>query len=65
MDMKKERSNKWAFIFYKESAPTNYLQVLEELHVPFILSPWHNQDINNETGELKKSHKHGAFFSNL
>lgn len=63
MDKKKEqRSNKWAFIFYKDSAPTDYLRVLDELHVPYILSPWHNQDMNSETGEIKKSHKHGAFF---
>lgn len=57
-----KRSNKWAFIFYEESAPANYLQLLEELHVPFILSPWHNKDVNIETGEIKKSHKHGAFY---
>ena len=61
--MKKDkRSNKWAFLFYKESAPENYLEILEELHIPFILSPWHNKDINRETGEFKKSHKHGVLF---
>ena len=53
---KEKRSNKWAFLFYKESAPENYLEILEELHIPFILSPWHNKDINRETGEFKKSH---------
>ena len=42
--------------------PTDYLEVLEELHIPFILSPWHDKDINRQTGELKKAHKHGAFF---
>ena len=63
MDKKKEqRSNKWAFIFYKDSAPADYLRVLDELHVPYILSPWHDKDMNNETVEIKKSHKHGAFF---
>ena len=25
-------------------------------------SPWHDKDINKETGEFKKSHKHGALF---
>ena len=59
---KEQRSNKWAFLFYKESAPNNYLEKLEEIHVPFVLSPWHDKDINKETGELKKSHKHGAFY---
>lgn len=52
----------WAFLFYKESAPENYLEILEELHIPFVLSPWHDKDINRETGEFKKSHKHGVLF---
>ena len=60
--MKDKRSNKWTFLIYEESTPSNYLEILEEIHVPFILSPWHNVDINRETGEFKKSHKHGALF---
>ena len=61
--MKKDkRSNKWTFLIYKESAPENYLEILEELHIPFILSPWHDKDINKETGEFKKAHKHGVLF---
>lgn len=60
--MKKQRSNKWTFLFYRESCPENYLKILEELHIPFILSPWHDQDIDYKTGETKKAHKHGAFF---
>ena len=59
---KEKRSNKWTFLFYKESAPENYLEILEELHIPFILSPWHDKDVNSETGEFKKSHKHGVLF---
>ncbi|HHT7774695.1 TPA: replication protein [Streptococcus suis] len=59
---KEQRSNKWTFLFYKESVPEDYLDVLEELHIPFILSPWHDKDINRQTGEFKKPHKHGAFF---
>ena len=59
---KEKRSNKCAFLFYKESAPENYLEILEELHIPFVLSPWHDKDINRETGEFKKSHKHGVLF---
>ena len=62
MGSKEQRSNKWAFIFYKDSSPADYLRVLDELHVPYILSPWHDQDVNNDTGEIKKAHKHGAFF---
>ena len=59
---KEQRSSKWTFLFYKESAPADYIEVLEELHIPFILSPWHDKDVNRKTGELKKAHKHGAFF---
>ena len=43
---KEQRSNKWAFLFYRESAPENYLEILEGFHIPFILSPWHDRDIN-------------------
>lgn len=59
---REKRSNKWAFLIYKESTPNNYMELLESLHVPFILSPWHDKDIHSETGEIKKSHKHGALY---
>lgn len=59
---KEHRSSKWAFLLYKESVPEDYMKVLEELHIPFILSPWHDKDVNRETGEFKKAHKHGALF---
>ena len=59
---KEKRSNKWAFLLYQESAPEHYLDVLENMHIPFVLSPWHDKDINKETGEFKKAHKHGALY---
>lgn len=59
---KDKRSNKWAFLIYEESSPSNYRDILEQMHIPYILSPWHNQDIDHSTGEIKKSHKHGALF---
>ncbi|MGX7164493.1 replication protein [Enterococcus massiliensis] len=59
---KEKRSNKWAFLIYKESAPDNYIEVLEGLHVPFVLSPWHDRDIHSDTGEIKKAHKHGTLY---
>ncbi|HFI0235599.1 TPA: replication protein [Streptococcus suis] len=59
---KEKRSNKWAFLLYQESTPDNYLEILEEIHVPFVLSSWHDKDVNRQTGEFKKSHKHGALF---
>ena len=62
MVKKEKRSNKWAFLLYQDSCPENYLDILEELHIPFILSPWHDKDIVKTTGEFKKAHKHGALF---
>ncbi|MGQ5521372.1 replication protein [Enterococcus gallinarum] len=59
---REKRATKWAFIIYKESTPSNYLDILEQLHVPFVLSPWHDRDIDKHTGTFKKAHKHGAFF---
>ena len=52
---KDKRSNKWAFLIYQESAPENYLDILEGMHIPFVLSPWHDKDVNKE-------HKHGVLF---
>ena len=60
--VKDKRSNKWTFLIYQESAPENYLDVLEEMHIPFVLSPWHDKDVNKATGEFKKAHKHGVLF---
>ena len=60
--VKDKRSNKWAFLLYQESAPENYLDILEGMHIPFVLSPWHDRDVNKETGEFKKPHKHGVLF---
>ena len=59
---KEKRSSKWTFLIYQDSSPENYLEVLESMHVPFILSPWHDKDVNKETGEFKKAHKHGALY---
>ncbi|GAW99585.1 replication protein [Secundilactobacillus mixtipabuli] len=62
MTKKEQRSSKWAFLMYKDSAPENYQDVLDSIHVPYVLSPWHDKDIVKDTGELKKVHKHGALF---
>lgn len=62
MMTKDKRSNKWAFLIYEDSTSSNYQDILEQMHIPYILSSWHNQDIDRSTGEIKKSHKHGALF---
>ena len=47
---KEKRSNKWAFLIYQEAVPENYLEILKDLHIPFVLSPWHDKDVNKQTG---------------
>lgn len=54
-----QRSTTWTFLVYPESAPNNWIEILKELHVPFVVSPLHNKDIKDRsTGELKKPHYH-------
>lgn len=55
-DMKKRL---WKFVFYRDSCPENYGEIIEDWGVPVFVSPWHNLDINHETNVLKKEHKHG------
>lgn len=61
-NIRNQRASKWTFLIYKESAPNNYLQILDEIHVPFMLSPWHDKDIDLKTGKVKKAHKHGVLY---
>ena len=60
--IKNRRSNKWAFLLYQDSMPNNYLEILERMRVPYAISPWHDMDVNKETGEILKAHKHGVLF---
>lgn len=54
------------FIVYPDSAPANWIDLLREEHVPFVVSPLHDKDVdyepNEDTGELvavpKKPHWH-------
>lgn len=51
------RLRNFATVVYPESAPENWLERLDELHVPAFVSPLHNQDINPD-GSPKKPHWH-------
>lgn len=51
------RTRNFATIVYKESAPENWLEILQEELVPCLVSPYHDRDIN-PTGEVKKPHWH-------
>lgn len=54
---KASRTRNWTCIVYPESAPENWIDILNEMHIEFIVSPLHDKD-KNATGELKKPHWH-------
>ena len=53
-----DRRRIWACVVYPESAPADWLQILDSLHVPALVSPLHDKDINNGDGDYKKEHFH-------
>ena len=55
---KESRTRNWEFFIYEDSAPENWRDLIDELHIQWIESPWHDKDVNPHTGELKKKHKH-------
>ena len=58
MTQKKDtRTRNWTFFVYPDSAPANWREILNELHVPWIESPLHDKDVD-ANGELKKAHWH-------
>lgn len=51
------RTRNFATIVYPESAPENWREILDDLHVPTLISPLHDRD-TNPNGEIKKAHYH-------
>ncbi len=51
------RTRNYATIIYEDSAPENWLQILNDLHVPAFISPLHDQDLRPD-GTPKKHHRH-------
>lgn len=54
---KDERTRNWAMIVYPESAPKNWRDILDNIHVPYVVSPLHDKDINPDKSK-KKPHWH-------
>lgn len=48
----------FAFVLYEESVTKDYLKQLEDR--PVILSPWHDND-KNDDGSTKKKHRHALY----
>lgn len=59
---KDKRASKWAFLIFKSSLPEDYQRILNKIHVPYMLSPWHDKDIAPDTNETVKPHKHGVLY---
>lgn len=56
---KDSRTRNWTFVLYEDSAPDNWREILDDLHIEWIESPWHDKDVNAD-GLPKKKHKHIA-----
>lgn len=54
---KETRTRNWTIVLYPESAPENWRQILDDMHIEWIESPLHDKDIN-ANGEIKKAHWH-------
>lgn len=60
MSEKKSTDNRvrnWTFVLYEDSAPENWRDCLDDMHIEWIESPWHDMDLNAD-GSPKKKHKH-------
>lgn len=56
--MNEDKNRNWTFIVYPDSAPSNWKEILQDTGLPFAISPLHDRDIIEATGELKKPHWH-------
>ena len=49
------RSNLWSFVVYpNDSLPKDYLSIIHSWHIPTLLSPIHDKDLNADYTEKKK-----------
>ena len=54
---KQIRTRNWTFIVYPDSAPDNWREILDDLHIEWVESPLHDKD-ENADGTPKKPHWH-------
>ena len=47
----------WSIVFYPESAPNDWLDILKFTGLPIAISPLHDKDVDND-GSFKKPHYH-------
>ena len=54
---KDTRTRTWTVVLYPESAPENWRNIIDDMHIEWVESPLHDIDVN-ATGEVKKAHWH-------
>ena len=54
---REQRTRNFATVVYPESAPSDWIDKLDQLHVAALISPLHDKD-TNPSGEPKKPHYH-------
>lgn len=57
----KFRTRNWATVCYPESMKCNLVDILTDQHIPCLISPLHDSDVNPDSGEIKKAHYHVLF----
>lgn len=55
--MADDRRRNFAFLVYPDSAPENWIDIIDKWHVKTLISPQHCED-RDESGELLKPHWH-------
>lgn len=54
---KESRTRNWSIVLYPDSAPSDWRDMLDNLHIEWVESPLHDKDLNAD-GEIKKAHWH-------
>lgn len=57
MNQKNSRTRNYATVVYPESAPDNWIDLIEDLKIPILISPLHNKDVDPQKTP-KKPHYH-------
>lgn len=53
------RTRNFVFVVYPDSAPFNWVHILDDFHIQACISPLHDQDVNFDTTNTKKeAHYH-------
>lgn len=58
MAEKNKKARHWAIVVYPESAPKDWQSIIQETGCACAISPLHDSDVNESTGEVKKPHWH-------